>query len=45
LNNELDQEWVELIEQAREIGLSLNEIRDFLLRTQQQDIELALVSK
>jgi DNA-binding transcriptional MerR regulator len=45
LNNELDQEWVELFEQAREIGLSLNEIRDFLQKTQQKDIELALVSK
>lgn len=45
MNNELDQEWVELIEQARELGLSLSEIRDFLQKTRQQDIELALVSK
>jgi len=45
LNNELDQEWVELIEQARELELSLSEIRDFLQKTRQQDIELALVSK
>ncbi|MFD2212477.1 anti-repressor SinI family protein [Metabacillus endolithicus] len=27
---ELDQEWVELISKAREMGLSTEEIRDFL---------------
>lgn len=28
--NELDQEWVELILQAKEKGLSLEEIREFI---------------
>lgn len=27
---ELDQEWIELIKEAKNLGLSLEEIRDFL---------------
>lgn len=45
LNNELDLEWVELFAQAREHGLSVDEIRDFLQKTGQHEKELALVSK
>ncbi|MCA1319642.1 anti-repressor SinI family protein [Bacillus tianshenii] len=45
MNNELDQEWVELIAQAREYGLSVDEIRDFLQKTGQHEKDLALVSK
>ncbi|MCQ6278871.1 anti-repressor SinI family protein [Bacillus sp. EB600] len=28
--NELDNEWVELIKEALELGISVDEIRDFL---------------
>ncbi|MCM3163356.1 anti-repressor SinI family protein [Metabacillus litoralis] len=31
---ELDQEWVELISKAREMGLSTEEIREFLISKQ-----------
>lgn len=30
---DLDQEWVELIQEARDLGLSADEIREFLGRT------------
>ncbi|WP_078378984.1 anti-repressor SinI family protein [Sutcliffiella halmapala] len=45
MNNELDQEWVELMEQAREYGISVSEIRNFLQETKQSENELALVNK
>ncbi|KAA0560773.1 DNA-binding anti-repressor SinI [Bacillus sp. CH30_1T] len=28
--NELDQEWIELIFEARDLGISVDEIREFL---------------
>lgn len=33
LENEkvLDQEWLELIKQAQDLGLSIEEVRDFLI--------------
>lgn len=30
---DLDQEWVELIQDARDLGLSMDEIREFLGQT------------
>lgn len=45
MNNELDPEWVELLEQAREYGISINEIKNFLQETKQPENEAALVNK
>ncbi|WP_409302808.1 anti-repressor SinI family protein [Peribacillus sp. SCS-155] len=34
---EFDQEWIELVKQAKEIGLMLDEVREFIYSNQKTD--------